>query len=115
MRGIITVLATDADLSVGWSFFDEVLLILFIIIPIAAFFASLLCMRARKWKAAAVIAILLALYSIVTMFICKNAIMLLPLAYSMLVCGIVYDRTTKEKRLQQSDSQGAALNDHTDK
>lgn len=105
MNSIITVFGDS--LSIGGSSFDDLLLKLIVIFPFAAFFASLFCMRRRKWKAVIVIAILLALYSVVNMLIFGIVEMALPLLYSMFVCIIVYDRKTKEKQIQKSGSQGA--------
>jgi len=104
MRGVVTVFGDS--LSIGGSFFEDLLLKLIVIFPFAAFFASLFCMRRRKWKAARVAAILLALFNVVLLCMYREREFLLAsfltVSYAMIICGIVYNKLKIQKQQQLS-------------
>lgn len=99
MNSIITVLATDADLSVNVPFIVEVLFILLAALPYIAIIVSLICMIVRKWQVAALISVWVTLFAVAYMGI-DSIITILLLGYSVIVCGIAIFVSVRKKRLE---------------
>ncbi len=99
MNSIITVFATDADLSVNVPFIVEVLFILLAALPYIAIIVSLICMIVRKWQVAALISVWVTLFAVAYMGI-DSIITILLLGYSVIVCGIAIFVSVRKKRLE---------------
>ena len=99
MRGILTVLATDADLSVKVPFIVKALFFFITALPYIALVVSLLCMIVRKWAAAAGIAIFGFSFAAVYMGM-DYFITILLLVYSVPVCIISVLFSLRKKRLE---------------
>ena len=99
MNSIITVFATDADLSVNVPFIVEVLFILLAALPYIAIIVSLICMIVRKWQVAALISVWVTLFAVAYEGIDSIKTILL-LGYSVTVCGIAIMFSIKKKRLE---------------
>lgn len=99
MNSIITVFATDADLSVNVPFIVEVLFILLAALPYIAIIVSLICMIVRKWQVAALISVWVTLFAVAYMGI-DSIITILLLGYSVIVCGIAIFVSARKKRLE---------------
>ena len=98
MRGVVTVFATDADLSVKVPFIVKALFFFITALPYIALVVSLLCMIVRKWAAAAGIAIFGFSFAAAYMGMDYFTTILL-LVYSAPVCGIAIFVSIKKKRL----------------
>jgi len=99
VNSIITVFATDADLSVNVPFIVEVLFILLAALPYIAIIVSLICMIVRKWQVAALISVWVTLFAVAYMGI-DSIITILLLGYSVIVCGIAIFVSVRKKRLE---------------
>ena len=99
MKGILTVLATDADLSVKVPFIVKALFFFITALPYIALVVSLLCMIVRKWAAAAGIAIFGFSFAAVYMGM-DYFITILLLVYSVPVCIISVLFSLRKKRLE---------------
>ena len=118
MNSIITVFATDADLSVNVPFIVEVLFILLAALPYIAIIVSLICMIVRKWQVAALISVWVTLFAVAYMGI-DSIITILLLGYSVIVCGIAIFVSVRKKRLepQQKETSESVIEqkDNSDK
>lgn len=98
MKGILTVLATDADLHISGSFIFLVLIIIVVGLPCIAIFISLICMIKRNWEVAALLSLYAALFAL-TFGGIDSIWTILLLVYSAPVCGIAIFVSIKKKRL----------------
>lgn len=99
MRGVVTVFATDADLSVKVPFIVKALFFFITALPYIALVVSLLCMIVRKWAAAAGIAIFGFSFAATYMGMDYFTTILL-LVYSVPVCIISVLFSLRKKRLE---------------
>ncbi len=99
MRGVVTVFATDADLSVKVPFIVKALFFFITALPYIALVVSLLCMIVRKWAAAAGIAIFGFSFAATYMGMDYFTTILL-LVYSVPVCIISVLFSLRNKRLE---------------
>ena len=113
MNGIITVLATDADLSVKVPFIVNALFFFITALPYIALVVSLLCLIVRKWAAAAGIAIFGFSFAAAYMGMDYFTTILL-LVYSVPVCIISVLFSLRKKRLepQQEESSESVIEEN---
>ena len=118
MRGVATVFATDADLSVDVPFIVKALFSFITALPYIALVVSLLCMIVKKWAVAAGIAIFGFSFAAAYMGMDYFTTILL-LVYSVPVCIISVLFSLRKKRLepQQEESSDSAVEqiDNSDK
>ena len=96
MNNIVTVFG-DGSLSFDMPFLLNLLFCFIIFSPYIAAFISLICMFARKWTAAVLLAIVAAMFAVLSEEIIS---MMVLLGFAVIVCGIAILARIRKKRLE---------------
>ena len=96
MNNIVTVFG-DGSLSFDMPFLLNLLFYFIYFSPYIAAFISLICMFARKWTAAVLLAIVAAMFAVLSEEIIS---MMVFLGFAVIVCGIAILARIRKKRLE---------------